>query len=109
MLPKIEPMKGTTRKGRALVEYRPNEKGPFYKPVDGKQKHFVMIVVRPGPGLPSFSKGSQDVELPTNPLTALGPMDKGSVIIFRATLYRQEPEVQREGCFAVVLVYDMLG
>jgi hypothetical protein len=109
MLPKIEPLKGTTRRGRALVQYRLGKRGPFYKPVDGKQKHFVVIVVRPGPGLPSFSKGSQDVELPTNPLTTIDPIDKGSVIIFRATLYRQEPEVQREGCFAVILVYDMMG
>ena len=107
MLPKIEPLKGTTRRGRAIIQYRPNKRGPFYKPVE--QRHFVMIMVRPGPGLPSLSKGSQDVELPTNPLTTIDPIDKGSVIIFRATLYRQEPEVQREGCFAVVLVYDMLG
>jgi hypothetical protein len=58
MLPKIEPLKNITRRDHALVEYRLNKKGPFYKSINSKQKYFIIIVVRPGSGLLFFNKGS---------------------------------------------------
>jgi hypothetical protein len=58
MLPKIELLKNITRKDRALVEYRLNKRGPFYKPVNDKQKYFIIIVVRLNSGFLFFNKDS---------------------------------------------------
>jgi hypothetical protein len=106
MLPYIEPIRGKLCRSRTLVVYQQSPKSVFYKPLDGPQRYVVLIVIRPGPGLPWFSKGSQDGELVLNPFTPLDPLSRGSVVIFRASLYRQESEVRGEGCIAIVLKYE---
>jgi hypothetical protein len=61
---------------------------------DGQVHYWVFIVIQPGPGLASFSKGCHIGNLLTNPCTALGPLTKGSLVMFDGRLYRQEPEVK---------------
>ena len=78
-----------------------------YQPIlsdDKKDEYWVVIVLRPGLGLPMFSKGSQFGQV-TNDYEALPALSQGDIVIFNGNLYRHEPAVQGKGCMAVLLSY----
>lgn len=67
----------------------------------------MFIVIQPGPGLTSFSKGCHIGNLLTNPCTPLGPLTKGSLVMFDGRLYRQELEVKGKGIIGILLRYGL--
>jgi len=76
-----------------------------YRPEYGTGKYTVAIVIRDGPGLPHFCKGSHksnELDLSTPSRISAG---QGSVIVFDATIGREDPLVKGVGWAGILLLY----
>jgi hypothetical protein len=90
-----------------LISYENKPRGPKYQPELGehnKDEIWVIFVLRIGPGIPIFSKGSHTGNV-TNPYLPLDSLNKGDIVIFKGSLYRQEPEAIGDGCMAMGVRY----
>jgi hypothetical protein len=64
----------------------------------------MLFVLRIRPGILLFSKGSYTRNI-TNPYLPLDSLNKGDIVIFKGSLYRQEPEAIENGYIAVGVRY----
>ena len=89
------------------------------KPEHGAGKHTVAIVIREGPGLPLIWKGSHKSneldmsKLDPPPTSSLGSsvvfdassLGTGSVVVFDASIGREDPAVKSVGGVGILLLY----
>jgi hypothetical protein len=90
-----------------LISYENKSKGPKHRPELGehnKDEIWVIFVLRIGPGIPLFSKRSHTGNV-TNPYLPLDSLNEGDIVIFKGSLYCQEPEAMGDRCMAMDVRY----
>ncbi|KAF7589613.1 hypothetical protein BBP40_004027 [Aspergillus hancockii] len=108
--PFIPTLRGRPCFNRWFVQFHDRPKGPqIYKPGVEKGTYNVLIVIQPGPGLPLFCEGSH-VEIVNGamaPVTSIVevPQREGAVVLFDATIGRQDTAVEGVGASCIILVY----
>ncbi|KAI9923415.1 hypothetical protein ASPWEDRAFT_177869 [Aspergillus wentii DTO 134E9] len=107
--PQIQTLSSRTCSNRWLVHFHDfPERSNIYKPNVRAGKYTVLIVVKMGPGFPLLCEGTHLTEgAGISPVTSIMdiPQEEGSVVIFDASIARQDPMVKGPGGSCILLAY----
>lgn len=107
--PSITTLRTKTCQNRRFAYFHeyPTSSG-IYRPEHGAGKHTVAIVIRDGPGFPLICKGShKSNELAVSALgtPSMSFSGEGSVVVFDASIGREDPPVKGVGGAGIFLLY----
>jgi hypothetical protein len=81
----------------------------IFKPEHGAGKHTVAIVIREGPGFPLICKGSHKSSTSSSDAGSVffdaSSSGAGSVVVFDASIEREDPVVKGGGGAGILLLY----
>jgi hypothetical protein len=109
MKPRIQTLQDKSCSNRWFVHFHNYpERSNIYKPSVSPGKYTVLIVIKAGSGFPLLCEGTHVTEgARVSPVTSIMeiPQEEGSVVVFDASIARQDPAVKSSGGSCILLAY----